>query len=216
MELLSKEDREYLQNLFKNFQNDINMVFFATDNDKKCEQCDNIRQILQELGSLSDRIKITEHSFENDKDKAEAMEVEMSPALVLMGDKYTGVKYYGVPSGYEFSSLIEDMNDIGTGQSGLDDDVLEKLKKINKPVHLKVFVTPTCPYCPAAVRVAHKFAMHNEHIKADMIESYEFDEIAAKYNVHGVPKVVVNEDHSFEGALPDDKYLDEILKAIGE
>lgn len=216
MELLSKEDREYLQNLFKNFQNDVNVIFFATDNDKKCEQCDNIRQILKELKDLSPKLIMTEYSFENDKDKAEEMDIEMAPAMVIMGEKYNGVKFYGVPSGYEFSSLVEDINDVGTGQSGLEDAVLEKLKKVNKPVHIKVFVTPTCPYCPAAVRTAHKFAMNSEHIKADMIESYEFDEVASKYDVHGVPKVIVNEDSSFEGALPDEKYLDEILKAIGE
>ena len=78
MDLLSKEDREYLQNMFKNFQNDVNIVFFATDNDKKCEQCDNIRQILRELKDLSPRLIMTEYSFEKDKDKAEEMEVEMA------------------------------------------------------------------------------------------------------------------------------------------
>ncbi|MFO8061375.1 MAG: thioredoxin family protein, partial [bacterium] len=69
-------------------------------------------------------------------------------------------------------------------------------------------------YCPAAVRIAHKFAMINPNIKADMIESYEFTEMADKYNVQGVPRVVINETVSFEGALPEGDYLKKIKEAL--
>jgi len=214
MTILSDEDKKYLEDLFKNFKKDINIVFFSTSDEKQCEQCENIRAIIRELKDISNKIKSQEFSIENDKEEAEKYEVEMAPALVIMGEKYSGVKYYGVPSGYEFSSLIEDISDIGNDDIKIDDNIMEKLKQVDKPVHIKVFITPTCPYCPAAVRTGHKFAMLNENIKADMIESYEFSELSNKYNVQGVPRVIINEDHFFEGALPEENYIDEILKAI--
>jgi alkyl hydroperoxide reductase subunit F len=72
----------------------------------------------------------------------------------------------------------------------------------------------TCPYCPKIVHVAHQFAFINENIRADMIEAQEFPQLAQRYNVSAVPKTIINEVHSFEGALPAGRAYLEILKAV--
>lgn len=212
MGLLSKEDMEYLKNEFDKMNKDVNILFVTTDDEKKCEQCDNMRQIIDELTPLSDSISIRE--IDINSEEAKKYNAEMAPSLVLLSNGSGNIKYYGVPSGYEFSSLIDDIVDLGTGDIEMDDDVRSDLEAIEDDVHIRVFVTPTCPYCPAAVRIAHKFAMINPNIKADMIESYEFTEMADKYNVQGVPRVVINETVSFEGALPEGDYLKKIKEAL--
>jgi len=212
MGLLSKEDKEYLKNEFNKITTDVNILFVTTDDEKKCEQCDNVRQIIDELTPLSDSVSFREIDINSEELKQYS--VEMAPAMVLLNNGNGNIKYYGVPSGYEFSSLIDDIVDIGTGDIEMDDEVRSELEGIEDNVHIRVFVTPTCPYCPAAVRIAHKFAMINPNIKADMIESYEFTEMADKYKVQGVPRVVINETVSFEGALPENEYLAKIKESL--
>jgi glutaredoxin len=93
---------------------------------------------------------------------------------------------------------------------------MNELAKIDQPVHMQVLISPTCPYCPGAVRTAHRFAMASDHITADMVESSEFPFLAVKYNVHGVPHTVINEEHSVAGSRPEMEVAQAILKAIGK
>lgn len=214
MAILSAEDRDYLKNEFSKITEDVNIAFFASDEADKCEHCDNIRAIISEIEDLSEHLIFSHYDMGKDKDKAEQYNVKMAPALVFTNNETGNIKYYGVPSGYEFSSFIDDIMDIGTKSNDLDDDVRKGVSEIENDVHIMVFVTPTCPYCPAAVRTAHKFAMVNDRIQADMVEAYEFSELADKFNVQGVPRVVINEKEGFEGALQPDKFLEKIRESL--
>jgi len=134
--------------------------------------------------------------------------------LVLSDTDY-GLRFYGIPSGYEFTSLIEDIVDVSRGEAELTDDTRAILARITEPVHLQVFVTPTCPYCPAAVRIAHKLAIASDKIRADMIESVEFPHLASKYAVYGVPRTVINEDTHLEGAAPESLVMAKVQQSLG-
>ena len=123
------------------------------------------------------------------------------------------MRYYGTPAGYEFAALLADMVNVSRGQTDLKPQTKEALSKIEKPVHLQVFVSPTCPYCPGAVILAHKFAIECDFVTADMVETSEFPHLVQKYQVIGVPKTVVNEEFSLLGAVPEEKMLEEITKA---
>lgn len=75
-------------------------------------------------------------------------------------------------------------------------------------------MTPTCPYCPSAARLAHKLATENEHITADVIEISEFVELAQLYRVQGVPKTIINDRVKFAGALSEPRFVQQVLQAI--
>jgi predicted DsbA family dithiol-disulfide isomerase len=64
------------------------------------------------------------------------------------------------------------------------------------------------------VRLAYQFALENDNVRADAIEATEFPDWTAKYRVHAVPKTIVNETFSIEGSLPEEVFLDQILKTI--
>jgi alkyl hydroperoxide reductase subunit AhpF len=102
---------------------------------------------------------------------------------------------------------------VGNGESGLSEEIREALGEIEEPIHLQVFVTPTCPYCPTAVINAHKFAYENDKISADMVEVTEFPHLTVKYHVQGVPRSVINEETYVEGAVPDGILMDKIVEA---
>ena len=86
-------------------------------------------------------------------------------------------------------------------------------KGINTPIHLQTFVTPTCPYCTTSVRLGHQFALESSHIVADMVEATEFPHLTQKYHVIGVPRTIINESITVEGAVPEETFLEHVLKA---
>lgn len=215
MSLISDEDKQYLKDEFeKKLSNDVKIVVFKVDDRSRCRYCTETVQIMEELSALSDKISLDVYDADTDKDKVEEFGVDKFPATIIMGEKDHGARYYGIPSGYEFSSVIEDIMEVSEGVLKLQPATLKKLALIDEPVRIQVFVTPSCPYCPRAVRTAHQFAFANEYITGDMIEATEFPELSEKYGVMSVPKIVINDKVEFVGAYPEPNYINEVLKAV--
>jgi len=90
------------------------------------------------------RLSAESYNFVLDKEKVEALGIQRSPAIAVMGaDKDYGIRMYGLPSGYEFGTLVEAILDVSSGDSGLSEPTRTALKEIAKPVHVQVFSTPT-------------------------------------------------------------------------
>lgn len=213
---LDEKLRAELKNQLSVLTKKVNVVFFTQE--IECQFCTETKQILTELSEITDKIELEIKNLIIDKEDAAKFGVDKIPATVLLdenGNDY-GIKFYGIPSGYEFASLLEDIKMLGTGISGLSPEIEEEIKKIDSDVHMQVFVTPTCPYCPQAVVTAHKFAFINSKIKGDMVEATEFPHLSQKYNVRGVPRTVINEDSFVEGAAPEQMVLDKVKEALNK
>jgi glutaredoxin-like protein len=214
MPLLHERDRKFVRDkLLAELVNHVKMVVFTQEFD--CQYCADVRMLAEELAELADgRLKLTVYDFEKDSRAADRYRVDKIPALLLHEEKEYGVRFFGIPSGYEFATLLEDIIDVSRGVTRLSESTKAKLRAIKEPVHIQVFVTPTCPYCPRAVRLAHQMAIENPVITADMVEAIEFPHLANKYDVMAVPKVVINDRISFEGALPEAHFLEHVLLAV--
>jgi glutaredoxin-like protein len=214
MSLIPREEKEHIKEIFDSKLADpVTLLVFTTEG-KGCEYCKETLQLVNELSSISDKIGVEVYNLEKDVDKAKEFRIDKVPAIALMGQKPYNVRFFGIPAGYEFSAFIDDIIDISRGTSRLSPASKSKLRAITKPVHIQVFVTPTCPYCPRAVRLAHQFAMENDRIIGDMVEAMEFPELANKYGVMSVPHIVINEDYEFVGAYPEPQFLQQILNAL--
>ncbi|MEO0144586.1 MAG: thioredoxin family protein [candidate division WOR-3 bacterium] len=212
--MLREEDKKLIKKLFdEKLKNNVKIIFFTQN--LNCDYCYDTERILNEISELSDKIKVEKYNFITDSQKAEKWNVDKTPAIIITDEEENikGIRYFGIPAGYEFSSLIEDIIMVSSNESGLSERVINKLSKIQNKTHIMIFVTPTCPYCPRAVRTAHKFALENPNIISDMIEAIEFPDLADRYFVQAVPKIVINDNVSFEGALPDEMFLEYVLKA---
>lgn len=223
MALISDGDRKIIkEEFFSKLINPVRLlVFIGKDH---CQYCDQLKQLVEEISELNNLVTYELHDFDNEKELAEKYRINIAPAVVITQDgKDLGVRYFGLPAGHEFGSFLEDIVDVSKGETDLLEETKEALKGINKDVQIYVFVTPTCPYCPMAVRMAHKFAIEhalagNDKILGDMIEAIEFPELADQYGVMAVPKVVIKVDGedkvSFEGAYPEKMFLEKLLEAL--
>jgi glutaredoxin-like protein len=220
MPLISQKDADHLRAEFEaSLDNPVKLVMFTQT--VECQFCAETRQIVEEIAGLSNKISAEIFNFVTDKATAELYGIDKIPAIAVMRveddeDKDYGIRFYGIPSGYEFTSIVEDILDVSKGESGLQPKSKETVASLTEPVHFQVFITPTCPYCPQAVRLAHKFAMESELITADMVEAIEFPHLANKYAVYGVPRTVINEKVHQEGAVPEPMLLAKLLEAVGE
>lgn len=212
MAMIQERDRQEILKYFEELVHPVKIINFTQN--FECQYCRETRQLLEEVAELSDKVSIEVYDFVQDKETANKYGIEKIPATIIMGDRDYGIRYYGIPSGYEFSSILQDILMVSKRDSGLSESSRQKIAAIQEPVHLQVFVTPTCPYCPQAVILAHQIAMENDRVTADMVEASEFPHLAQRYHVMGVPKTVINDAASMDGALPESHFVDHIMLSL--
>lgn len=194
----------------KALEDSVKIAFFKPENG--CETCEAIEEFVDEVVAVNPKLTKEVFLFEKNAAMSRALGVDKTPALV-MSNKNLRIHFFGFPGGYEFGTFLNDLVDLSKGGPDLAPDIVSQVKKIDFPVHMQVFVTPQCPYCPGAVKVAHDFAMLNSLIKGDGIEVMEFRDLGAKYNVMSVPKTVINDKVHLVGTYPPDMVLRKIMEA---
>jgi glutaredoxin-like protein len=216
MSLLKKKDRQQLIKEFEALQQPVKLVVFTQE--FECQFCVETRLIAEEVSTLSNKVTLEIYDFVRDKEIAEQYNIDKIPAMVVLqgGDtpKDYGIRYFGIPSGYEFTTLIQSILMVSSGESGLSAETKAYAAALTAPLHLQVFVTPTCPYCPGAVHLAHQLAMENELIRGDMVEAVEFPHLSMKYRVQGVPRTIINETEHLEGAAPESLFLAKLKSVV--
>ena len=212
MSLLKEDQQKKLKEKFKELDGNVKLVVFTQE--MECRYCEETRQLMEDLAGLSDKISVEVYDFVSDTDKVEKYKIDKIPATVIEGEKDYGIRFYGIPAGYEFVSLTNTIMAVSRGESGLSEETKAALKKLKAPVHLQVFVTLTCPYCPGAVEMAHRLSEESDLVTSDMVEAAEFPHLTQKYDVSSVPKVIINEDIQFEGALPEKEFVENVMKVL--
>ncbi len=212
MSLLPDDKKEFLRKDFaQKLVDPVQLVMFTQETE--CRFCSDARNLVQEMATLSPKLRADVYDFVADVQKAKEYGIDKIPAIAVIGKLDYGVRIYGIPYGYELNTLIEAIVNVSKGVTDLTDKTKMVLKDIQKPVHIQVFVSLTCPHCPAAAAIAHKLAIENPNIRADVIDSQEFPVLAQKYNVIGVPKIVHNEKVEFMGAFNEDLFAEHAVLA---
>ena len=214
MPTISEDEKKKVTEMFADkMEDEVNILYFSKE--EECEYCQDTREILTEVSKLDDRISL--EMYDITSEKAKEYNIEMAPATIFADENghSRGVRIYGIPSGYEFNTLIETIIDLSLETPDIPDDMIEKIKEIDSEVKIQVFITPSCPYCPRAVRVAHQIAMVNDNIRGDMIEAVEFPDLSDQFGVSGVPKTIINDGAAEQvGAVPLKAIVSKVKKAI--
>jgi len=177
----------------------------------ECQFCKETRELVEDVAALSDKITLEKYDLVKNQGMAKKFNIDKIPATIVMGEKDYGIRFFGIPSGYEFSTLLEAILMVSRRDSGLSEETRQQLAALKQKLHLQVFITPTCPYCPGAVHLAHQFAMESDKVTADMVEAIEFPHLSQEFNVRGVPKTIANQRDAAEGALPEAQLLARVL-----
>jgi glutaredoxin-like protein len=208
--LIPDDKKELLKNDFKQkLEHPVKILMFTQE--VECRFCSDTRELVQELATLNDKISVEVYDFVADAQKAKEYGVDKIPALAILGEKDYGVRIYGIPYGYELQTLIEAVINVSKGKTDLTDKTKQILAEVKAPVHIQVFVSLTCNHCPAAAAVAHKLAVESDLVRADVIDGSEFPQLAQKYAVMGVPKIIINEKIEFVGAFNEDLFAEHVL-----
>jgi alkyl hydroperoxide reductase subunit AhpF len=109
----------------------------------ECQFCQHTRELMEEVAALSDKLSVEVYDFVKDKAKALQYQIDKIPATVIEGAKDYGIRLFGIPSGYEFMTLMEDILMVSTGETGLSQKTLSLVESIVTPLHIQAFVTPT-------------------------------------------------------------------------
>jgi glutaredoxin-like protein len=215
MGLLNEKDARIVGERLSRLPRAVTVALFTSE--KECALCLQTRELLEELAAVSGgKVVLELHDLERDREMALELGIDKVPGISIRaeGDHGHGIRFFGIPAGYEFASLLETMDMMGRGDSGLAPATREKLKTLRGPLDLQVFVTPTCPYCPRAVLTAFRFAMESDLVRASMVEATEFPELSGRYGVSGVPHTVIgNSPQAMIGAYPEAAAVDMVVAA---
>jgi len=216
--LLNEDLRNQVKEAFAQLEQPVEVIFFGRQDD--CDYCAQTLQLVEEVTALSDQLHLSRYDVEKNADLAEQYNVDKAPGLVIASREDGklvdyGVRFAGVPSGHEFTSLIQDIILVSGRDSKLSQSTRDMLTNLKEPVSLQVFVTPTCPYCPQAVILAHQMAMESAWVQAEMVEAMEFPELSNRHGVSGVPQTTINDGAGkVVGAVPEQNLFAEILRSI--
>lgn len=204
-----------LTSILASFAQPVTLVTFTRPDDT------DTRELVEELAALSGgRVAAELHDLERDRDEAQRYGIDKAPAIAVLGDasgrRDFGIRFFGVPRGYEFGALVEDMRMASAAEAGLSEQTRAVLAHLDAPLHIQVFVTPTCPYCPRAALLAHKLAIASDRITADAVDASEFPELAERYDVYGVPRTVINDTLHIEGAVAEAELMAELASFAEE
>lgn len=209
--IMDEETKKQVEEILSQMKEEVNIIYVESDSPLNSQ----IKQILEELCDLSNKLKLKTYKKEDKETKI--LGIRESPAIVLLGKNIKGkIIYYGIPSGYEFATFLDTIVRASNNNHGLSLKAKNFLDSLKDNLRMSVFVTPTCPHCPVSASLAFRFALYSEKVIAEVIESSEFPEWADKFSVMGVPKTVLNDNKNknYVGGYPEEMAVEKIKSLL--
>lgn len=184
---------------------------------RKCMACEGAYELLKVLEDYSNgKLEVVEISTEENEEEAEKFNVERIPAILFVDENDKEIiRYLAHPTGSEFVPFLNSIQYFSGVRPYYADQIITHLKKIKKS-NMKIFITPTCPYCPATVPVLTLFSIVSKgKISSEIIDVNLNPDIGMKYQVQGVPHTVINEKDSIIGQFTPQDLLDKLVGSKG-
>jgi thioredoxin reductase (NADPH) len=197
----------YLQQLkttFGKLPNDIALYLFTAKGHEDVFTHAN-RRVIRAFREISSKITLREYDL--DHELAQKWNVTSSPTLLIAPERFA-IRWLGAPMGEEARAFLEILILVGLGQSNLSDQALKVIKRIDSQRNIKIFVSPTCPYCPQQAVNAVKAAVEKPDLIAlEIIDIQSEPEIANQYSAQSVPQAFANDVLIGQGAQPEEVFV---------
>ena len=198
------EVQQQLRMVFDQLPNTVPLYLFTQEghNDVYNQAAKEIVRAFAELGS-----KVELHEFSLDDELAEKYQVDSSPTVLFDPENYS-IRFLGAPMGEEGRTLLEAVVLIGLRKSNLSEQSVKIIEKVNSPRKVKVFSSPTCPYCPQQAVNAIKAAVAKpELISLEIVDIQANPHLADLYSAHSVPQTFANDLLIAQGAQPEELFI---------
>ena len=139
--LLPEKVRELARKEFAALEGEVTLVVFTQE--FECRSCEENTRLAREVAELSDKVTVEVYDFKRDGQMVKKYGIDKIPAIAVEGEHDYGVRFYGVPGGYEFRAFLDVIKQVSKGESGLSEASKIALKQVDRPVHIQVFVSPT-------------------------------------------------------------------------
>ncbi len=207
--VLSETDKVEIGKILEDMESDVEILLFISEKD--CFGCQKTEILMSELEQITDKISVKVFDKETNSDLSIKYDIELVPAIVIIGKEDYGIKHYGFPGGRIFVPFIEAIILSSMKKPNISEDLQRKINNIDDPVEVKILVTSTCPYCPDMVRYAYRYSILSENIYSVSIMANEFEEYTGKYNIRGVPTMIFNENFIRDGQIGEEEFLNYIV-----
>ncbi|MBI4689934.1 MAG: thioredoxin-disulfide reductase [Nitrospirae bacterium] len=208
-ELITEDIREILREAFKQLD-DVVAIEVYTKIGMNDMFNDIAVDLFRTMSELTDKIKVSFYKIGDENSRKH--NVLRSPTIIIAPDKYD-IRYTGAPVGEEGRSIVMSIIMASTSQTLLADDSKKRLERLKEKRHVRVFVSPTCPYCPQQVLYAVSSAIDKKGlISAEVIEIYENKDLAEKYAAMSVPKTFVGETLVASGLQPEEYFIESLIE----
>ena len=184
---------------------------------RKCMACEGTYDLLKTLVEFSNgKLKVEEISTEENEEETEKYKVSRIPAILFVDENDKEIiRYLAHPTGSEFVPFLNSIQYFSGVRPYYADQIITHLKKI-KMANMKIFITPTCPYCPMTVPVLTLFSIVSKgKVSSEVIDVNLNPDIGKKYQVQGVPMTVINEKDIIHGMFTPQDLLDKLVGSKG-
>ena len=149
MHVLREQDAIAVRARLSEIAAPVRLIFFTEGSSgliipgRECRYCLEAQRLLEDVASCSDQVTLEIHDRLGDPEAFTAYGISRVPALVVAGAADYGVRYYGLPAGYELATVLDIIVDTSRGRAELAAETAAALAALPADVHLQVFVTPT-------------------------------------------------------------------------
>ncbi len=218
--MIPLRDQDYIRQLFeRELEGRVKIDYFTqrasriiVPGREECLGCEDTRKLLEELSSLSEKITLTVRELADEPDEAKKLKADKVPGIVVRGPANRPLRFFGAPGGNEFPNFVETIVEASKTKVELGAESAKQLKRLKDNVSITVYVTPTCPYCPQAVRSAYRLALASAHVEASAIEISEFPRLSQQLGIRSVPLTVLNNETAIAGAMDEAGLVEAVLK----
>ncbi len=204
---LSEAERSAIQQRLGLMKAEVTILAFIGDD----AISKGLEDFSRSVASLGPRIKLDIQNVEAGKNPSMTTHhVSRWPIALLVKGDFSRIRYYGVPLGYEVPAFLDALVELSSSSTALSPKAKTALSTVRRKANIKVFVLPTCPFCPTVARHAYRGAIESPLVTAEVIDSQMFPDLATRHAVMGVPKIVLNDNLDITGAISDVEFFEKL------
>jgi thioredoxin reductase (NADPH) len=204
-----EEVQKQLAAIFGKMPFDIPLLLFTASGQNEYF-CSALRQIIRVIREIAPRVGLREYDLHHEL--AARYQVNFSPTLLFDPERYR-IQWLGTPLGEEGRTLVEALQMLGHRQTDLSDQSGRILEQLDTPRDIKVFVSPTCPYCPQQAVNGLKAAIARpDLVSLQIIDIQTNPALADQYHANSVPQVFANDVLIALGAQPEELFMASLAK----